>query len=240
MKEGGSRSARSNAARSAESSTRALWFLLVLALLALIIWALVRVPPGTLILLGIVLAALVISASAIWLAGRGRRAVYEDANGDAEARVSLAQVASVPVSRPVALDDLLRLSPGAFEDFIGVLLEVSGQYTEVRRVGGSGDQGADLLARDRFGRPFIVQCKRYHAGHKVSASEMRDFLGAKNIHRADEGMFVTTSSFTEQARAARSQFQQQVFLLEGKDLLKLVQDYWEALPGDWQRRLLLS
>lgn len=216
-----------------------LWFVLVMLLLTLVGWALVHIPPGLLVLLGIALAALVIGACGIWLSRRGRQqAVSEDTTRNVEEHVSLAQVASIPNTRPLALDDLLRLSPGEFEDFIGDLLEASGQYTDVRRVGGAGDQGADLLARDRFGRPFIVQCKRYHAGHKVGASEMRDFLGAKNIHHADEGMFVTTSTFTDQARAARSQFHQQVFLLEGKDLLQLVQAYWTDLPARWQQRLL--
>lgn len=230
---------KSNSSRAAENSSGMLWFLLVILLLALVVWTLIHIPPGLLVLLGIALTVLVIGACGIWLSRRGRQAVSEDVKGSAKERVSLVPVASIPDSRQLALDDLLRLSPGDFEDFIGDLLEASGQYTDVQRVGGTGDQGADLLARDRFGRPFIVQCKRYHAGHKVSASEMRDFLGAKNIHHADEAMFVTTSTFTDQARAARSQFHQQVFLLEGKDLLLLVQEYWTALPAHWQQRLLL-
>jgi restriction endonuclease Mrr len=129
----------------------------------------------------------------------------------------------------------LRLTPGEFEDFVGDLLTVTGQYRDVRRVGGTGDRGADLLARDRFGRPFIVQCKRYQPGRKVNAGEMRNFLGAKGIYRADECLFVTTSTFTEAARANMAHMQHTVFLWDGAKLTQLIEEYWSALPAHWQR-----
>jgi restriction system protein len=108
----------------------------------------------------------------------------------------------------------------------------------MRRVGGAGDRGADLLARDRFGRPFIVQCKRYHPGHKVSAGEVRNFLGAKGIYGADECLFVTTSTFTEAARNNLAQFRQSVFLMDGISLVQLAEQYWDTLSTRWQRPLL--
>jgi len=133
--------------------------------------------------------------------------------------------------------DLLRLTPGEFEDFVGDLLEITGQCSDVRRIGGAGDQGADLVARDRFGRPFIVQCKRY-AGHNVGAREMRDFLGARGIYGADECMFVTTSKFTDAARASMVHVRACVFLLDGAHLVQLVRENWEKLPNRWRQSLL--
>src|SRR6266508_6878372 len=52
------------------------------------------------------------------------------------------------------LSQLLQLSPTGFEDAVADLLSESG-YTQVRRVGGSGDLAADVLCRDSARRSVI-------------------------------------------------------------------------------------
>lgn len=65
-------------------------------------------------------------------------------------------------------------------------------------VGGPLDGGVDLIATRRR-RLAFVQVKRWT--HPVGSSNVRDFYGAMNKAGADEGLFVTTSRFTAEARA---------------------------------------
>jgi Restriction endonuclease len=218
--------------RAARHNMAALVFFLCVLLVLFVILVAARISLEQAILLGFALLALVVCLTGIWLVGRKRiQGVKKGVSGDWK-RVSPAPV----FARPLTIADLVRLSPGDFEDFVGDLLEATGQCTAIRRIGGAGDKGADLLAKDRFGRPFIVQCKRYHLGHKVSAGEMRNFLGAKSIYGADECLFVTTSTFTEAARDNMARFRHIVFLWDGEKLAQLVQEHWDNLPSRWKAR----
>lgn len=221
-------------AQKPQNITGALIFFLIVFLLLCVVLLQERLSPGLSILFDIVLLLLAACIMSVWLLRRKQeRATVRIVRGT---RVADARE-PVPVSSAVTVADLLQLSPGEFEDFVGDLLEITGQYSDVRRIGGAGDQGADLVARDRFGRPFIVQCKRY-AGHNVGAREMRDFLGARGIYGADECMFVTTSKFTDAARASMAHVRASVFLLDGTHLVQLVRENWEKLPNRWRQSLL--
>ena len=46
--------------------------------------------------------------------------------------------------------------------------------------------------------PFITQAKRYKQGNNVSRMQIADFRNAM-IGRADKGIFITTSKFTQEA-----------------------------------------
>jgi restriction endonuclease Mrr len=78
----------------------------------------------------------------------------------------------------LSLGDLLEMDPTGFEEFTGRALESLG-YTNVSRVGGSGDLAADLTATDPQGRSAIVQCKRYTPGSKVGSPALQSFIGRK-------------------------------------------------------------
>jgi hypothetical protein len=228
---------RRNSLQSERSTTGALIFFLIMFLILLVLLLQARIPQEQAVLLGLILLALIVCISGTWLVRRKRAYIPVGSNRESSMRKTRAP-AALPLSQSVTLAHLLQLSPGEFEDFVGDLLTATGQYSAMRRVGGAGDRGADLLARDRFGRPFIVQCKRYHPGHKVSAGEVRNFLGAKGIYGADECLFVTTSTFTEAARNNLAQFRQSVFLMDGISLVQLAEQYWDTLSTRWQRPLL--
>jgi restriction endonuclease len=228
---------RRTSLRSERSTTGALIFFLIMFLILLVLLLQARISQEQAILLGLILLALIVCISGTWLVRRRRASLSMGSNRESSTRVFRVP-AALPLSQSVTLAHLLQLSPGEFEDFVGDLLTATGQYSAMRRVGGAGDRGADLLARDRFGRPFIVQCKRYHPGHKVSAGEVRNFLGAKGIYGADECLFVTTSTFTEAARNNLAQFRQSVFLMDGTSLVQLAEKYWDTLSTRWQRPLL--
>ena len=129
------------------------------------------------------------------------------------------------------LQRLLGLSPRHFEDTVGVLLEAVG-YGEVTHVGGVGDRGADLTCLDAGGRRVVVQCKRYAPEHKVGSPEVQRFVGAIQIHSAQRGMIVTTSTFTREAGAIAAAHN--VELVDGAALVRIAQSASNrSLSSSW-------
>ena len=97
------------------------------------------------------------------------------------------------------LDQLLAMSPTRFEQAVASLFRDLG-YRRVRTVGRSGDLAVDIECRDAKGQPLMIQCKRYAPARKVGSRDVQTFVGMIFMHhRADRGVFVTTSSFTKPA-----------------------------------------
>ncbi|MEI5519696.1 restriction endonuclease [Streptomyces brasiliscabiei] len=82
-----------------------------------------------------------------------------------------------------------------FEDLVASLCRRDG-CTEVRRVGGANDNGADVVGRLPDGRSVVIQCKRYAPSSTIASRELRDLLGAKVHFGADVAVFVTTTRFS--------------------------------------------
>jgi restriction system protein len=128
-------------------------------------------------------------------------------------------------------DELLaavrNCSPAYFESLVVQLLLKMGyggsRQEAGQAVGRSGDGGIDgVISEDRLGLDTIyVQAKRWQAA--VGEPQIRDFLGALVGRGASKGVFITTSSFTEQSRqfAARS-LQQRIVLIDGERLAELM------------------
>lgn len=109
--------------------------------------------------------------------------------------------ASTPAeTRDALLDILLNMSPPAFERLCKRLLRESG-FQEVEVTGRSGDMGIDgngiLQLNQLLGFHVIFQCKRYR--NSVGPGEVRNFRGAMS-GRTDKGIFLTTGTFTAEAR----------------------------------------
>lgn len=85
-----------------------------------------------------------------------------------------------------------------FEDFVVDLCRRDG-CSDVRRVGGSHDNGADVRGRLPDGRSMVIQCKRYTPKNKIPSREVRDLLGAKMHFKADVAIFVATTYFSAPA-----------------------------------------
>lgn len=109
--------------------------------------------------------------------------------------------ASVRKKRLRTASDLARLrslSPTEFEHVIATALNAAGW--RLRVVGGSGDEGADLIGRDSEGRAALVQCKRFSEGQTVGSQAVQMVIGARTIHSTERALIVTTARFTEPAR----------------------------------------
>jgi len=118
------------------------------------------------------------------------------------------------------LGGVLTLRSDEFEELIGDLLRESG-YTQVIRVGGSGDLAADLTATDPQGRKVIVQCKRYSPEKIVGTPDLQKFIGMLIVeHKADFGIFVTTSSFSRKAIEKAKEWRDVLQLVDGNLLVK--------------------
>lgn len=98
------------------------------------------------------------------------------------------------------LDEVDRMSGTEFEDLVAGLCRRDG-CTDVRRVGGAGDNGADVVGRLPDGRKMIIQCKRYSPSSTIASRELRDLLGAKTHFGADVAVFVTTTRFSRPSEA---------------------------------------
>jgi len=98
---------------------------------------------------------------------------------------------------------VLAMSASEFESFVARMFRAFGYRSEV--VGGSLDEGIDVsiwLDDSLFG---VAQCKRY-ADKNISASQVRDFIGAYMATDAKKAFFFTTSDFTQAARETAKDF----------------------------------
>ena len=97
------------------------------------------------------------------------------------------------------------------------------EYSQVTVIGGSGDLCVDIKAIGPDGKQVAVQCKRYAAQKKISSEDMQKFIGMIYVqHRADRGIYVTTSSYTKGARALGEN--NHIELIDGEDLAKTIGD----------------
>jgi restriction system protein len=120
------------------------------------------------------------------------------------------------------------MRPDEFERLIVQLLLAmgygQGSDEMAEALGGTGDGGMDgVINQDPLGLDRVyIQAKRYKDGNSVAPREIRDFVGALNIHRANKGVFVTASSFTREARAAAQGSTVHVVLIDGDRLAELM------------------
>ncbi|MGW6063087.1 restriction endonuclease [Streptomyces sp. NPDC055189] len=87
-----------------------------------------------------------------------------------------------------------------FEELVAGLCRRDG-CTDVRRVGGAGDNGVDVTGRLPDGRSMIIQCKRYAPSRAVAGRDLRDLLGSRVHFGADVAICVTTARYSRPALA---------------------------------------
>ncbi|MEX2170227.1 MAG: restriction endonuclease [Pirellulales bacterium] len=120
-------------------------------------------------------------------------------------------------------------SPAFFERLVVELLVRMGYGGSLRdagqAVGRSGDGGIDgIIKEDKLGLDFIyVQAKRWE--NQVSRPEIQKFAGALQMHRARKGVFLTTSTFSREARDFVNQIDNKIVLVDGAELGKLMLDH---------------
>ncbi|WP_372069886.1 restriction endonuclease (plasmid) [Tistrella mobilis] len=145
-----------------------------------------------------------------------------------EEQVDTAHAALQDALRDELLGRILENSPGFFERLIVDLLVAMGyggsHSNAALQLGRSGDGGIDgLINEDRLGLDRIfVQAKRYSPGNVVGRPDVQAFVGSLVGHGATKGVFVTTSTFSQQARDFLNRIQQRVVLIDGRRLAGLM------------------
>jgi restriction system protein len=129
------------------------------------------------------------------------------------------------------IDKMRSASPAFFEEIIVqlfVAMGYGGSSDEAgRALGRSGDDGVDgVIDQDVLGVDQVyLQAKRYGEGNNVGAGDIRDFYGALSLKRAQKGVFVTTSNFTESARETARGLGTRIVLINGSELARLAVRY---------------
>ncbi|MEW6041291.1 MAG: restriction endonuclease [Elusimicrobiota bacterium] len=110
-----------------------------------------------------------------------------------------------------------HLDPFKFEELVLKIFEAfgyKGQLTQVTR-----DEGIDVLLEAPDSKKVVVQCKRYIDDQIISARDVRELLGAMVHAEADFGIFITTTTFSEQAKEFSKN--KNIFLVGGEKLKQL-------------------
>lgn len=135
--------------------------------------------------------------------------------------------------RQTLAEDVLQTvkscSPSFFERLvIDVLVKMGygGTRKEAgKAVGRSGDGGIDgIINEDRLGLDVIyIQAKKWE--NPVGRPEIQKFAGALQGQRAKKGIFITTSTFTNEAKEFAARIDSKITLIDGETLSQLMIDY---------------
>jgi restriction system protein len=140
--------------------------------------------------------------------------------------------------RSELMEKILANDPAFFEQLIVELLTAMG-YGGSRReasqqLGRSGDGGVDgvinedLLGLDRL----YVQAKRYAPGTVIGRPDVQAFTGSLVGLNANKGVFVTTSSFSQQAVEYAERIPQRVILIDGTRLTNFMIEHGVGVRTD--------
>lgn len=127
------------------------------------------------------------------------------------------------------LQTIKSCSPSFFERLVIDVLVKMG-YGGTRKdagkaIGRSGDGGIDgIINEDRLGLDVIyIQAKKWE--NPVGRPEIQKFAGALQGQRARKGIFITTSTFTSEAKEFASRIDSKITLIDGETLSQLMIDY---------------
>lgn len=125
------------------------------------------------------------------------------------------------------LTRLKKTSPAFFERVVVELLVKMGyggsRIDAGKAIGRSGDGGIDgIIKEDKLGLDVVyVQAKRWD-NNPVGRPDAMQFAGALQAQKANKGIFITTSRFTEEARNYVSQIGSKIDLIDSEQLTVLM------------------
>ena len=150
-------------------------------------------------------------------------------NDPPEVRMALIQQLADEALTAELIETVKQNTPAFFEELVVKLLLKMGyggsRQEAGRAVGRSGDGGIDgIINEDRLGLDAIyIQAKRWEGN--VGRPEIMKFVGALAGQRASKGVFISTSTYTHEARDYAAQSQYKVVLIEGERLAQLMIEY---------------
>ena len=124
------------------------------------------------------------------------------------------------------LERVKAASPTFFERLVVQLLVAMGYGGSMedagKAIGRSGDEGIDgIIKEDRLGLDVIyLQAKRWE--RTIGRPDIQQFAGALQGQRARKGVFITTSSFSGEARDYAGRIDTRIILIDATELAKLM------------------
>jgi hypothetical protein len=122
--------------------------------------------------------------------------------------------------------DLYKISPRQFEEVIADLLGDMGMDVELTPA--TRDGGKDILAymTTEIGRFLcLVEAKQHSESRPVGVSLVRSLFGTLVDHQATTGMLVTTSRFSDPAKAFQQRHKYQLSLKDYQDVVSWILRY---------------
>jgi restriction system protein len=133
------------------------------------------------------------------------------------------------INANVAQQLLEKLREEHFSVLEKVVLELLSNmgYGEGKVTGRSGDGGLDgFVDQDKLGLDKVYfQAKRYNENNHVSASQLRDFIGAIDTAGVNKGVFITTSKFPKNAEEIIAKSSKNIILIDGYKLTTVMIEY---------------
>lgn len=131
-------------------------------------------------------------------------------------------------SKLTTIDNLISLSPQAFEDAVAAMYEQLGY--EVEQTPYSNDGGKDAILI-KNGVRYLVECKKYAPNRRIGRPSLQKFYAAIVEEEASIGFFVTTSEFAKTAYEYAPKFK--IELVNGARLVSLMNEaFSDQIPVD--------
>ncbi len=118
-----------------------------------------------------------------------------------------------------SINDIRKFSWQQFEIMVGEAFRRVG-YRVIENGGGGADGGIDLVL-DREGQRFLVQCKQWKV-LKIGVKPIREFAGVMSAKGVRDGFFVTSGTYTTEARAFAEEAG--IALVDGDSLERMVRE----------------
>jgi len=130
------------------------------------------------------------------------------------------------------LQKVLEQTPQRFEQIVVDLLLAMGYGGSLDDAGmvtkASHDDGIDgIIKEDKLGLDKIyIQAKRYAKDNIIGKPIIHAFAGALDEKKANKGVFITTSSFSSEARKfAEEKASKKIVLIDGQELARYMIEY---------------
>ena len=135
-------------------------------------------------------------------------------------------------------ETIFDVRPRVFEIIVAEVMQSCG--FEVDLTARTRDGGVDIIAvhKDAFGIPtrYVVECKKWSSKRKVTINLVRALYGAKEVHKADQAIYVTTATFTKDAGKICSTGQlRNLSLIDFEKLREWFEIYLRSVHGAGQQ-----
>ena len=89
------------------------------------------------------------------------------------------------------------------------------------------DDGIDgIIYEDKLGLDKIyIQAKRYKLDNTVGKPQIQQFSGALDEQKATKGVFITTSSYSKEAKQYVEKLNKKIVLIDGQELARYMIEY---------------